>query len=281
MKNKRSYLTFESQLSAIISTMLKEKENSTLLEHRSSELITLLNSVNEGIMFLDNRGRILTSNRYINERLQSAKKVTDLRDLITAATYDRLIALNFRGEVGPERINGMEFIINASPIISKEKQVGVVLVFSDFTQMRQSVLTSVQNRNMVTFDDILGESEPFLAARQMAIQVAKKDVAVLLVGETGTGKDLFAEAIHNGSRRKNELFLPLNCSAIPETLIESELFGYEKGSFTGASPAGRKGKFEICKNGTLFLDEIGDLPYSMQAKLLRPWKKGDNKGWGS
>jgi transcriptional regulator with PAS, ATPase and Fis domain len=270
LNNKDSYITFESQLSNIISTMLKEKEYSTLLEHRSSELITLLNSINEGIMFLDNNEKILTTNEYINKKLQLVQgHFPPLPDLITPTAYKGLAAKGFNGEVGPVTLKGFEFIISASPVLIKGKQKGTILVFSDFTKMRESVLQSARDRNIVTFDDIIGESEALLYAREMAIQVAEKDVAVLLMGETGTGKEVFAKAIHNASRRKNNIFLPINCSAIPENLLESELFGYEKGSFTGASPTGKQGKFEICKDGTLFLDEIGDLPFAMQAKLLR------------
>lgn len=270
LNNKDSYMAFESQLSNIISTMLKEKEYSTLLEHRSSELITLLNSINEGIMFLDSEKRILTTNDYINKKLQLAQgQFPPLPDLITAAAYKRLAEKDFNGEVGPVTLRGYEFIISASPVLIKGKQKGTILVFSDFTKMRESVLQSAWERNIITFDDIIGESEALQNAREMAIQVAGKDVPVLLIGETGTGKEVFAKAIHNASRRKHNIFLPINCSAIPENLIESELFGYEKGSFTGASPTGKQGKFEICKDGTLFLDEIGDLPFSMQAKLLR------------
>lgn len=270
LSNKESYMAFESQLSKIIATMLKEKEYSTLLEHRSSELITLLNSINEGIMFLDNEKKILTTNDYINQKLQLAQgRFPPLQDLITPAAYNRLSDKDFNGEVGPVSLQGFEFIISASPVLIKGKQKGTILVFSDFTKMRESVLQSARDRNIMTFDDIIGESETLVNAREMAIQVAAKDVPVLLIGETGTGKEVFAKAIHNASRRKNNIFLPINCSAIPENLIESELFGYEKGSFTGASPTGKQGKFEICKDGTLFLDEIGDLPFSMQAKLLR------------
>jgi len=135
--------------------------------------------------------------------------------------------------------------------------------------MRESVLKSNRRKNLITFDNIIGESEAILQARRQAIQVAEKNASVLIMGETGTGKEVFARAIHSASQRKNDIFMAINCGAIPEALIESELFGYEKGSFTGANTTGQLGKFEICKDGTLFLDEIGDLPYSMQVKLNR------------
>lgn len=268
--NRDSYIAFESQLGSIISTMLGEKEFGTQLEYRSYELMTLINSLSEGIMILDINKNIITTNRYINEKLHLAVgSMPDLREVLSPGICDRLEHEGFNGEVGPFTLSDFEFIITASPIHFKNEKKGFILVFSDFTKMRESVLKSARSRNLITFDEILGESEPLSYARQQAIQVAEKDVSVLLTGETGTGKEIFARAIHAASRRKDEIFMAINCGAIPENLLESELFGYEKGSFTGANAAGKPGKFEICKDGTLFLDEIGDLPLSMQVKLLR------------
>ncbi|MFY9543548.1 MAG: sigma 54-interacting transcriptional regulator, partial [Firmicutes bacterium] len=102
-----------------------------------------------------------------------------------------------------------------------------------------------------------------------SLTAAQYDSNILLTGETGTGKELFARAIHNASRRRDYPFVVVNCAAIPESLLESELFGYEPGAFTGASKSGKPGKFELANHGTLFLDEIGDMPLFLQAKLLR------------
>ena len=118
------------------------------------------------------------------------------------------------------------------------------------------------------FKDILGKSKPILEAISLARKVAQTNTPVLLTGESGTGKELFARAIHLSSKRKKGPFIPINCASIPETLLESELFGYEKGAFTGAYEK-RKGKIELASDGTLFLDEIGEMPLSLQAKLLR------------
>jgi transcriptional regulator with PAS, ATPase and Fis domain len=119
------------------------------------------------------------------------------------------------------------------------------------------------------YDNILGESHLIREVKETAIKAAFSDAAVLITGESGTGKELFANLIHYTSPRKNRPFVRVNCSSVPLELIESELFGYESGAFTGADKNGRAGKFELADKGTIFLDEIGDMPLSMQSKLLR------------
>lgn len=267
--NRESFMNFESQLGTIISTILSEKKFMRMLEYSSSEMMTLINSLNEGIIIINNNYDIITTNNYANEKLHINAHIPDLWNLLTEKVYNNLVSKDFIGEVGPVKLNTTEFVINANPIMVKDKREGTVLVLSDFNKMKESVIESNRKKDIITFDDIVGESEQLRQARREAIQVAESDASVLLFGETGTGKEVFARAIHNLSSRKNEVFMAINCGAIPENLIESELFGYEKGSFTGANVTGNPGKFEICKDGTLFLDEIGDLPFSMQVKLNR------------
>ncbi|MDD2493766.1 MAG: sigma 54-interacting transcriptional regulator [Tissierellia bacterium] len=270
INNQDSYIKLESQLSNIISTILNEKKYVEMLDYRSSELITLINSLNEGIIILSADNKIITTNKYINRKLNLHEEhFPDIRDILHEKIIAALMAIDFLGEVGPFTIGENEYIINANQIKIKEKQQGKILVFTDFNKMKESVLKSNLDKHITTFDNIIGESEPLSNVRREAIQVAEQDVSVLIIGETGTGKEVFAQAIHNTSQRRNEVFMAINCGAIPENLIESELFGYEKGSFTGASQSGKIGKFEIAKDGTLFLDEIGDLPFSTQVKLLR------------
>lgn len=270
LMNRESFMNFESQLGHIISTILSEKKIMKMLEYSSSELMTLINSLNEGIIIINNNYEIINTNNYANEKLNiNGENTPDLWNLLSEKLYNNFISRNFIGEAGPVKLNNTEFIINASPIMVKNEREGTVLVLSDFNKMKESVLESNRKKDIVTFDDIVGESELLKQARREAIQVADSNASVLIFGETGTGKEVFARAIHNFSYRKKEVFMAINCGAIPENLIESELFGYEKGSFTGANAAGNPGKFEICKDGTLFLDEIGDLPFSMQVKLNR------------
>jgi len=120
-----------------------------------------------------------------------------------------------------------------------------------------------------TFNNIVGESQAIKKAKHVALKVSSSKSNVLLLGESGTGKELFAHAIHNESDRSHSPIIKINCGSIPSELFESELFGYESGAFTGAKKDGKPGKFELANNSTIFLDEIGDLPLSMQVKLLR------------
>ena len=130
----------------------------------------------------------------------------------------------------------------------------------------------MENRHLAevapSMDKIIGQSEGLLAASRKAERIAQTDISTLLLGESGTGKEVFARSIHEHSLRKDKAFVAINCASIPENLLESELFGYEKGAFTGASKT-TPGKIETAQDGTLFLDEIGDMPIGLQAKMLR------------
>ncbi|HJV36279.1 sigma-54-dependent Fis family transcriptional regulator [Geomonas sp.] len=147
--------------------------------------------------------------------------------------------------------------------------IGVVAVFREIDSRHQTRRPTVMHSHCYTLDDIIGESPAIAAAKEWAKLAADSPSTVLINGESGTGKELFAQAIHNASQRHGRQFIALNCAALPETLIESELFGYEEGTFTGARKGGQAGKFEIADGGTIFLDEIGDMSLSVQAKLLR------------
>jgi transcriptional regulator with PAS, ATPase and Fis domain len=120
-----------------------------------------------------------------------------------------------------------------------------------------------------SMQSIIGQSEALLEAKEKALKIADSTAPVILYGETGTGKELFAHAIHQESPRRNGPKIRVNCAGIPENLMESEFFGYEEGAFTGAKKGGKPGKFELASKGSIFLDEISQLPYAMQSKLLR------------
>ncbi|MBX6394920.1 MAG: sigma-54-dependent transcriptional regulator [Alicyclobacillaceae bacterium] len=176
-------------------------------------------------------------------------------------------------KVGPAR---REVIVNCAPIIVGGELKGSVGVIHDISEIQKLTEELDRARRLIrkleakyTFEDILGESPAFLAAVRLARAAAQTPATVLLRGESGTGKELFAHAIHNESERRYHQFIRVNCAALSQTLLESELFGYEEGAFTGAKRGGKKGLFEEASGGTIFLDEIGELPPSTQAKILR------------
>ncbi|HEY4551951.1 MAG TPA: sigma-54-dependent Fis family transcriptional regulator, partial [Bacillaceae bacterium] len=175
--------------------------------------------------------------------------------------------------VGPHK---KEVIVNVAPIIVSGKLKGSVGVIHDVSEIQTLTKELHRARQIIrtleakyTFADIIGDSEEMAIAIEQAKLGAKTPATVLLRGESGTGKELFAHAIHNASDRKYNKFIRVNCAALSETLLESELFGYEEGAFSGAKRGGKKGLFEEANNGSIFLDEIGELSANTQAKLLR------------
>lgn len=178
-----------------------------------------------------------------------------------------------RMRVGPNR---KEVIVKVAPVIVEEVLKGSVAVIHDVSEIEylNKELKRVKQRvrhleSKYTFEDIVGKSRGMIIAKEQARKAAQTPATVLLQGESGTGKELFAHAIHHVSKRKNQQFIRVNCSALVDTLLESELFGYEGGSFTGAKKTGKKGLFEEADKGTIFLDEIGVMSLNLQAKLLR------------
>lgn len=167
------------------------------------------------------------------------------------------------------------FLFNAFPITNKEQEIlGYLLTFREYSRMINLVNRYTGMHARFTFDDICGESEITQYTVEYARKVAKSSSTILITGESGTGKEVYAQSIHNASERKDAAFIAINCGAISSSLIESELFGYTEGAFTGARKGGNPGKFELANKGTLFLDEIGEMPLDMQVKLLRAIQEG-------
>jgi transcriptional regulator of acetoin/glycerol metabolism len=172
---------------------------------------------------------------------------------------------SYRPETGLEDIVGSSGIVLSEPVSPD----GFVMILRSIERVQKLVNRMTGARARLTFANVVGESPALKEALRLARLASKSNSTVLLQGETGTGKEIFAQSIHNGSARADGPFVAINCGAIPRELINTELFGYEGGSFTGADRQGRSGKFEQAHGGTLFLDEIGDMPLDLQTTLLR------------
>jgi PAS domain S-box-containing protein len=159
--------------------------------------------------------------------------------------------------------------IKITPVKTNSQLIGMVIMFREMKYIHKTVNIVTGNKARYIFDDIITVNDKMKKTIKDAQKFARTRGCVLIEGESGTGKELFAHSIHNFSNRKDGPFVAVNCASIPRELVESELFGYERGAFTGAVKEGKPGKFELANGGTIFLDEIGELPLDLQAKLLR------------
>ncbi len=266
-----------------IENMLKIKEYNDKLVIAKNHIETIINSIPAGILTSDLSGNIKTVNKYVTdmfgykEEELKRKKIWDLFEDWEAVKDTILSRNNFLDEdvyVNAKK-NKLQFNLSAYPILDSGKRPKeIICIFKEIKKVRKLANKIMGMKAIYTFDKIIGKNESFVKIIEYAKKIADSKSSVLILGESGTGKELFAQAIHNYSNRRDEPFIAINCGAIPGDLIESELFGYEEGAFTGAKRGGKPGKFEIADGGTIFLDEIGEMPLDMQIKLLRVIEEG-------
>ncbi|HML35886.1 MAG TPA: sigma 54-interacting transcriptional regulator [Bacillota bacterium] len=244
---------------------------------------TIIESIDAGILTSDLEGNIKTVNRHVSEMFGYSPD--ELRSIKTGDLLDdwdrvKTAIVNKKSFVDADvfvnsRRKKLQFNLSAYPNLDGEqKLMSIVFVFVEVKKVRKLANKIMGHQAIYTFDKIIGEDKSFVRIIEYAKKISDSRSNVLIMGESGTGKELFAQAIHNYSNRHDEPFVALNCGAIPRNLIESELFGYEGGAFTGAKSAGQPGKFEIADGGTIFLDEIGEMPLDMQTRLLRVIEEG-------
>jgi len=248
-------------------------------EQEKAELYrSIINYAADGIISIDKTGHVTSFNpvaekayqicssnaigKYIGDIIPDDK----LRDCLTSDKYER---------EDVKIIGSRVLAIKRIPIKLNGVVVGAIAHMQDVTQLQrfeQVVRQKLNKKGLVAkfrLEQLTGSSKAMNAVKERAIQYSGTDTTVLITGESGTGKELIAQSIHNLSRRKNGPFVAVNCAALPENLLESELFGYEEGAFTGAKRGGKSGLFELAHGGTIFLDEIGEMPLLLQARLLR------------
>ena len=252
------------------------KEIQTMLEaiiHSSDDAISVVDEEGKGIMINPAYTRITGLSREEVIGKPATADISEGESIHLKVLQTRRAIRGTRMRVGPNR---KEVIVNVAPIIVNNKLKGSVGVIHDMSEIQSLTQELDRARRIIRtleakymFEDIIGDSEEMMIAIEQAKLGAKTPATVLLRGESGTGKELFAHAIHNASDRKFNKFLRVNCAALSENLLESELFGYEEGAFSGAKRGGKRGLFEEANNGSIFLDEIGELSANTQAKLLR------------
>jgi PAS domain S-box-containing protein len=259
------------------------------LEQELAIFKLIFDSIYSGSMVTDANGYVTHFNKPYGQFLgikpeeQIGKHCTE----VIENTRMHIVAKTGRPEINlRHRIKGRDMVVQRIPIKQDGEVIGVFgqVTFEDVRDVKKLAekLSLLENKvefyekelfslrsTRFTMDSIIGVSDVITSLKDEALKAAATQYPVLITGETGTGKELFAQAIHNASKRKLHPLVRINCAAIPKDLLESELFGYERGAFTGAKSSGKPGKFELAHNGTLFLDEIGDLPMEIQPKLLR------------
>jgi PAS domain S-box-containing protein len=243
-------------------------------------LKTIIESINDGLVILDKEGKITHLNSIAGGIL--GKEPSNA----IGEPINKLIKTNFSlFDILNNRKGYLEKEITITPFGSKEsfqyllteklvedyegKSQGIMALFKEMRNVHRLVSGIIGAKARFNFSDIIGNNKKLKRAVNLAKTASVSSCKILLQGENGTGKEIFAQAIHNNSNRRDKPFIAINCAAIPRDLVESELFGYEEGAFTGAKRGGRPGKFELSENGTLFLDEIESMPMESQPKLLR------------
>lgn len=266
-----------------IEKMMEIKGYNSMLETSKKHVETIFNSIKSGILTTDLSGNIVTMNKEISIMFgYSDYEMKKMKIWNMIEGWDKIIDKLSMGQVFVDedvyvniRKNKLQFTLTAYPIYDSENRIKEIIhIIHELKKSRKLAGKMIGNQAVYTFDKIIGTNKKFIQTIELAKKIADSKSTVLITGESGTGKEVFAQSIHNYSIRNEEPFIAVNCGAIPRTLIESELFGYEEGSFTGAKKGGNIGKFELADGGTIFLDEIGEMPTDMQIKLLRVIEEG-------
>lgn len=270
-------------------------------QYKNDILETIIDSAYEWIVVVNKEGNIVYMNKKYCEFLEINRNEAIGKHVTTIIENSRmhLVAKSGKEEIADlQYIKGNYMIANRIPIYSNGEVIGALgtVIFRDTKEwdkmsshirslmpQLQTYLQDWQEHNgaKYTLQDIKSVSKQIKELKEKVKNVASGDTSILIRGESGTGKELFAHSIHQLSSRSNKPFIKVNCGAIPEHLLESELFGYEEGAFTGAKKGGKKGKFLLAHGGTIFLDEIGDMPLNMQVKLLRVLQEKEVEAVGS
>ncbi|NBG88080.1 sigma 54-interacting transcriptional regulator [Isachenkonia alkalipeptolytica] len=294
--NQEAYRKFIDKMANFLESKMIEEHSKHQISIQKVQLEAILNGVDEGIISVNAKGEILFINENAEKLLGKSEKGLQGKPLsevfrhferIEKALKDitsnnkkggRLISKPLAAKNGKD---ARFFLGNYNPVRKEGTDIGGILSFRPYKDIYQMAQEVHREEAFVGFDSIVGESKILQETIKIGKAAAKQNSTVLIQGESGTGKEMFAKALHLASPRREKNYIPINCGSIPETLLESELFGYEPGAFTDANKKGKKGKFLLAHEGTIFLDEIGDMPLNLQVKLLRFLEDGVIEPLGS
>ncbi len=261
------------ELSMVLATqaalLLENARTSEARGLEARERAVTLDTIGDAVLAIDLAGHVTSTNRVARRLLKLGSPPTSIANTPALGFLSGLLG---GGDVADQvvSVSGAEFLLNLRSVVAVQGGVSShVVTLSPLARVRRIAHNLVGQVARFSFADIVGESPAIRRCVVAAEAAARSTSTVLLTGESGTGKEVFAQAIHNASARAEGPFVGLNCAALPRELLESELFGYEAGAFTGARRTGQAGKFELAAGGTLLLDEIGEMPPEMQVKLLR------------
>ena len=271
--NKNSNILIAKYIKRLVQLIKKLKENNTEIIKHNKLMNSIINNVSDGLVFINAEEKI---EFYNNEVSNIFKDIDYFEEKIEEIYNEELSDILYNSQdIKYTKINGKEVVIRIDNLKIDDEVIGDIFVFKDVTKIKElerNLRKKAKKKGYVAqykFSNILGESKKIKKVVKEAKHIAKSESTVLISGESGVGKELFAQSIHNYSQRKNYPFVAINCSALPSELLESELFGYEEGAFTGARKGGKAGIFEQAHEGTIFLDEIGNVSSRVQSKLLR------------
>lgn len=279
IEKKQSLLDFCSKMAYLISSKAKEMAVTNGMK-------TILSSLSEGVFYVSQSGTVIECNEQAAKLLHEnyddvvGKNIRNIfnddfvTDAVNMGTTFRNIERRFTNQSG----RNLHFMMDIYPIKLTENEegttdpdadcAGTVISMKDMADIKQMVYEMTDNSKTDMYSEVVGKSKAIRNVKEYIKRIANSQSSILITGESGTGKSLIAKSIHNNSEKRKKPFIHVNCAAMPDTLIESELFGYEAGAFTGAKETGKPGKFELADGGTIFLDEIGDIPIHLQGKLL-------------
>lgn len=274
ISKRESLIKFVRNIAELLASKIKEYEIARRLELNNSQLNAIFSSINDGIMITDINGNVVNCSDSIFKLVKVSKKTLigqNVKDVFEKFDMEYTNEKQKTTKLNEIKLkNRKEMLLcSISQIVANNAVNGEIILLMEPKNIETAIYRKIHEQRIFKFDDMIGQSQAFREAVDLAKKVADFDSNVLILGESGTGKELFARSIHYNNGEIISPFIAVNCAAIPEALLESELFGYEEGAFTGAKQSGKPGKFELANGGTIFLDEIGDMPLHLQAKLLR------------